>query len=372
MNQISKRQMALLLFCFLSGSSIINVPTPIIDAAGNGAWLSVWFAYASGLVLVAIILYLERRFPGLTFFDYSQVLVGKFFAIVLTIPMLLVIMMLVPYIVLDIGGFFSSTMLQSTPPLVIHFSFLLLACLTARAGIVVMVRMFLVLITVLLGFVLITLFLATPSYHPEYLLPIIPEGINPVLHGAYIHFGFPYAEVIFFTTILPLAHRDNKHSLGKLLFGVLFLYGLLISIVIVCSIMALGPLAGTAKFSLFTLARLISLQEIIERIESTIGMALIVGSYMKTTITLFILSKTFANLLNSQHAKQYMIPLSSLSLLLTMTMFRNESEFTETILVVWPMLVTTFCVIPLMVVAIVSLFRKKAGSKKSINTYENL
>lgn len=67
--------------------------------------------------------------------------------------------------------------------------------------------------------------------------------------------------------------------------------------------MALGPLAGTAKFSLFTLARMISMQEIIERIESTIGMALIVGSYMKVTITLFILGETLANVLKSQHAK---------------------------------------------------------------------
>lgn len=364
MNQITKRQMALLLFCFLSGSSIINVTTPIINASGNTSWLSVWLANAAGIILIGIVLYLERRFPGLTFFEYSQKLAGKFLAFVLTIPLLIVLIIDVPYIVLDIGGFFSSTMLKSTPPLVIHLSFLLLSCLTARAGIVVMVRMFAVLLSILLGFVMITLILTAHSYHPEYLLPILPEGVKSALHGAYIHYGFPYAEVIYFASILRYAHRDKKHSLGKWLFGVLILYGILMSVIIVCTIMALGPLAGTAKYSLFTLARMISLQDVIERIESTIGMALIVGSYMKTTITLFILGENLANVLKSQHAKKYMIPLAFLAILLTMTMFRNESEFAQAVLVVWPILITAFVVMPLLFVAVVSLFRKQAGSDK--------
>lgn len=46
---------------------------------------------------------------------------------------------------------------------------------------------------------------------------------------------------------------------------------------IVCSIMALGPLADELKYSLYQLARLIFIGEIIDRIESVIGISLIMG-----------------------------------------------------------------------------------------------
>ncbi|MFC5651479.1 GerAB/ArcD/ProY family transporter [Paenibacillus solisilvae] len=71
-------------------------------AAQNGAWLSVIIAIALAMLLLACILYLNRRYPGLTFVDYSRQALGKWLSYLILIPMTILVLVDLSYIVIEI------------------------------------------------------------------------------------------------------------------------------------------------------------------------------------------------------------------------------------------------------------------------------
>lgn len=356
---ISSGQMAVLFFSFMLGSSIVNIPQPLVQAAHNGAWLSILIANGFGMLLLACILYLYRKYPNLTLIDYSRRILGKWITLCISIPIIMLLFLILSYIIIDIGGFFTTTMMRETPSYVFHALILLVAALTVQAGIEVMARMFVLLLCYSICFSIAVLLLVSSHYQVENLLPIFPEGIKPAIHGAYMTIGFPYGELVLFSFLLPFVRNEKNNSLQKHMFSILLIHGLLLIISILCTIMVLGSLAGTFKFSLFQLARLINIREILTRVESFIGIALVVGSYMKATIMLFILKEVLSRVLNLKDERILIFPVTLISLLLTLTMFHTELEFMESVFVVEPLALAIVVVLPLLCITIITFFRGK-------------
>jgi spore germination protein KB len=356
---ISSWQMSTLFLAFLTGSSIINIPAPLTTAARNAAWLSLLLASGFGFLLLACILYLYRKYPRMTLFEYSRQALGKWLTLLLAVPFILLVLTDLSYIVTDIAGFFTSVMMPFTPGYIFNSLILLIAALTVRAGIEVMARMFLLLMYITIIFGMVVIIFAIPYYNPVFLLPIFPEGIKPLLHGAYIASGFPYAEMVYFTFLLPFVSKDQEGLVSKHMYFALLLNAILLSAAIVFTIMALGPLSGELKFSLYQIARLISVAEVIERIESIIGISLVVGSYMKTTIALYTLNYALSKLLNLTDDRLLIYPLAFIALLLTLVMFKNETEFVEQVTVVWPLFTALAGAAPVVLVASVTFIKER-------------
>ncbi|MDQ1005280.1 spore germination protein KB [Neobacillus niacini] len=361
---VSSGQMACLFLSFTLGSAVINIPQPLTQSGNSGAWLSVIIANGFGMFLLACILYLYRKNPDFTFIDYSRKILGKWITLCISIPILLLLFLILSYIVIDIGGFFTSAMLRETPPYVFHVLILLVAAMTARAGMEVMARMFVLLLCYLIIFSLMVIVLNLPNYHLGYLLPVFPAGMKPVIHSTYMVLGFPYGEIVFFSLLLPFIQKEKNNSIKKYMFLALLIQGFLLILSILCTIMALGSLSGTFKFSLFQLARLVNIREIITRIESFIGIALIVGSYMKTSIMLFILKETLSRVLGLKDERIIIFPVMFISLLLTLTMFKSEIEFFEAVFVVLPLIMIIVAVLPLLLITIIVLFTGKKIERK--------
>jgi len=356
---ISAGQMSCLFLCFMTGSSIINLPQPLVQAANSGAWLSVSIANGFGMLLLLCILYLYGKNPNFTLIDYSRQILGQRITICIFIPILIFLFLVLSYVVIDIGGFFTTAMMRETPSYVFHTLILLVAALTVRAGIEVMVRMFVLLLSYMFLFLVVVLALTFPHYKAENLLPVLPEGMGPVIQGTYMLIGFPYGELILFSFLLPFVRNEKGNSLKKSMFVALFTHGFLLIISILCTIMALGPLAGKLKFSIFQLARLINIRDIITRIESFVGIALMVGSYMKVTILLLILKETLARVFKLKDDRIIIFPVTFISLLLTLTMFKTEIEFMEAAFVILPLLSTVILVFPLLFITLVTTFKGK-------------
>jgi spore germination protein KB len=201
--------------------------------------------------------------------------------------------------------------------------------------------------------------LAFPNYRVEHLFPLMPDGINPVFLGTYRAFSFPYSELILFSLLLPFISKGDRKPLKKLMFLTLLVHGILMILPIVFVTMAYGPLAGTVQYSIFSLSQLVNIRDTIERIESGIGLVLIVGSYMKTSIMLFILKEFLCNILKLRDKQIITYPISFFILLLSLTIFDHETEFVEAVFVTWPLFMITVVVLPFLFVTLVAFFKKK-------------
>lgn len=361
---ISSGQMAQLFLFFMTGSSIVIVPAPLTNIGGNGAWLSLLIAMTGGLLLLTGVLYVYKQAPERSLVEQSRALLGNAFTLALLTPFTCVMFWHVAGIVMEIGTFFKSTMLKETPTYAVNTLFFITIALTALAGIEAMATMAALLLALMFGFIIVVLVLVGPLYHPEFLLPIFPDGLRPVLHASYIVYGFPFAELIVFSVILPLVRAQDRSRLGKRLYAALIVNAMTLIASVLCSIMVLGPLSGDLKYSLFQLARLIFIQEIIERIESVIGFSLIIGFYFKASILLLILLRTLKDLLKLQNERMIVFPVAFICLLLSLTTYTEEAKLEEIVNIIWPLLNSLAYTLPFAIIMVATFLR--ARNKKGV------
>jgi spore germination protein KB len=288
-----------------------------------------------------------------------RTLLGPLPAAIAAVFLLAMLFFALPAIVAGIGDFMTNVVMKQTPEYAFNSLSFLAIVLTVRAGIIVMARMFLLIVFVMLLFCSTVILLATPLYRPEYLLPLLPGGVKPLLHGTYIAAGFPFGEIALFAMLMPYADRSENARLNRRLYLAYTVTGMMLLLSVVCSTMTFGPAAGDVQFALFRISYEVHVGELFQRIEAIIGIALILGSYMKASLFLFILNRILVELLRLRDDKALLYPLSLVSLLLSLTLYRNPAEFYQQVYVTWPFVVlSTGCSIVLLLTALAWLSRR--------------
>ncbi|MBD2872932.1 GerAB/ArcD/ProY family transporter [Paenibacillus arenilitoris] len=354
---VSSGQMAVLFYVFMIGSSVIALPGPVIGFAKNGAWLSLILTAGFGTVLLYCTLYLYNKHPDLTFVEYSQKTVGTWVTAILVVPFLTVATESSMGIIQHMGIFLKTSMMRETPLYVFHAFIYITIAMTLRAGIEVMARLFFLLTVFMVLFILTVLLLATPEYHPAYMLPFLPQGFKPVLHGVYATVGFPYAELIFFTMLLPFVRQAEIGNLPKKMYVALWASTMSMVFVTVSTIMTFGPIAGERKYSVFEIARIIEVQEIIQRIESLIGISLILGSYMKATLSMYVLNIGLSRLLRLSDDRLLIFPLALIHMLASIISVESDNKWVEIVHSVVPLWFFVGAVIPLLILTAVTVVK---------------
>ena len=256
-------------------------------------------------------------------------------------------------------------MMKETPVYVFNSLSLLTAALTVRAGVKVMARMFVLLVFAMVLGSIVVILLAVPQYRVEFLLPFLPDGLKPILHGTFISAGFPFGEVVFFSMLLPFVRASWKDLRRKMYLG-FTATGTLLMLSTLCTLLTFGPAAGSLKYSLYRLAGEIEIAEIVQRIEAVIGIALILGSYMKASIFLLIFNRVLAELLRLKDDRILVYPTSLICLMLSLTMFDSPATFDEQVYRIWPFTVMAIgggYILLLTLVTLLQSARKKRSAK---------
>ncbi|WP_248928239.1 GerAB/ArcD/ProY family transporter [Paenibacillus hamazuiensis] len=357
--QISSAQMSVLFFAYMTGSSIVNIPAPLIGYAKNGAWISLLLSLSVGTLLLFCVLYLFRKFPDLTFIEYSNALVGKWVTLLLAVPFLSFQFHMTSGIVLDIGLFLNSSMMRQTPLSIFVFCVFVAAALTVRSGIETLARMILVPLIGVLCFVILIMLLSGNTYRYDHLLPIMPDGIKPVILGAYFSYGFPYVELVLMAMLFPYVRREGRPHLARGMFLALYMNAFFLIAVTLCTILVFGPLAGERKYSMFEVARIIDLLEVIQRIESLMGISLILTSFFKAAITLFILNLTFTRLFALKDDRILVFPLTLICFIFSLKQIdKGAAHWMYSVAVIHPLWATWAYLLPLAIVAAAAVLKR--------------
>ena len=337
-DQVTARQMASLLFSFMTGSSIIFVPGTLITIAGNDSWISMLFGLADCLMMVALMLALYRFQGGTDFVSYCRSRLGPVAAGVLALPFALYLTIMIAWITMGVSDFLTGTSMRNTPDYLFNGVILATAAMTVRAGFEVMARISVLIFAILVMLAAAVLLLSTPNMTFSFLLPVLHNGWMPVLKGSYFLIGFPFGEIIIFMMLLHYTRREDTGVLGRNLAMAVTLNWVLLLAVVLATILVFGPIAGEVNYSLYSVSRLIDVAEFFQRIEAVIGISLIAGSYVKATVALFALNELFYRLLNGTDEKFMAFPAAAVCFLLTLTFFDFEAEFRDKFTMYWPLM----------------------------------
>ncbi|MFA9458634.1 endospore germination permease [Halalkalibacter sp. AB-rgal2] len=361
---VSDHQMAFIFLCYMVGSALVNIPSPLITNAENGAWISLLLTSIVGFGILIVILYLNKAHRGSTFFEYTKKVYGKWLTYVVIGLLLMLLVIMVSNIILDVGMFLHNTVMRATPLYIVQGFIFLVAALTIFCGIEVIGRMFTMLILFVMAVYGVFLLMIVPVIEPQYILPLTPDGWKPILHGAYFVFGFPYSEVILFAILLPFARQKEAGTLRRGMIVAYILTTLLLLTAVFISIMVLGPIGTKVKYSLFYISTLIDVQDILTRIEAVMAMSWIIGSYMKATIVLYMIHTLFNEMVGEKSTRIFVFPISFLCLLMSVTLYEHELEFADHVGVIWPLFITIVAVIPITLMAAITMIKKRRKRKK--------
>lgn len=356
---LTATQAAVLLFIFLTGSSIINIPAPLIAFSGNTACLSLLTSAGIGLALLYPMLYMARRFRQSSYVQYAQRLIGKPLALLFALALLMFQFHVSAGIVLDIAMFLKSSMMRETRSwLFVVMTFLAIA-MTVRVGIGKIASMFgLVMASVMLC-VGIIFVMASPHFEPSYLLPLFENGPKPYWHGVIFTFGFPYQEILLYTMILQLVDVRQDDGLGKKMTLAVLLNALTLALVTLSTQLTLGAIAGERKYSMYEVSRTIEITETFQRIEALMGYSMIVASFMKATLVLFMVHLTCNHMLGLREERLLVLPLALLGAVIALTaLTRGEARWNFIVSSVHPLWGFASVFVPFAILCVVALFRR--------------
>ncbi|MFF2479705.1 endospore germination permease [Paenibacillus sp. NPDC058071] len=322
MEKISTSQLSLLLFSFIAPTIILVIPSMISEIAKQDAWITIFPSFLIGTLNIWIMITLSKRYPDQTIMQYSSHIIGKWLGRCLGLY-LIYYWINFDFIILNQHiQFISTILLPKTPSIIVSLSLALLCGIAAYMGLGSIARSneFLALVMLFLLIPLVMLLFAKSD--PELLRPIMSEGMVPILQGSLFPAAY-LSQFFILSWLYPYLEKQRKSI--KASFLGLILISALFAVTVLPLIMIFGPLSDKLTFPMLSVIQFIGLQGSFERVEALAVAIWVMGSFIKISLTFFIICLSICHLFNVQNYKNFVLPVTILSVFGSVSVFINYS-----------------------------------------------
>lgn len=208
--RISSLQLFLLITGFLFGSTLILNPA---TGAKNDGWMAILIGGACGTLLLAVYASIALLNPSKTLVEILRDRFGKVIGNIIAILYIWYFIHLASLVFRNFGSFMLTTTYPKTPLEVIIAVFALVVMYAVNSGVEVVGRMSEILVPfVPVIVVIISLGILTVHDFTAF-LPVLENGISPVIKASLNLLTFPFGETIVFLMIFP--HLNKRENLKK-------------------------------------------------------------------------------------------------------------------------------------------------------------
>lgn len=269
-------------FCMIL---LFEVGTTTMFALGikskQDAWLAVAVSTVFGLLLVLMYIALQKRYPGKGIGEIILEICGP----VVGIPLVILYTLYFSYSssvnLRDFCDLISLTQLEFTPlPVIVGLILIpvLYNLISGERAFAKTAEIFFPLYIFSLAAVII-LVLLSGIFHPDFLLPVLPDGVKGLFTGDIVRIvEAPYGEMIAFLALWKFADKPSSYVKASIS-GVLFtgLIEVVLSIFIVCTLGA--DFALFATIPLFKVIQLINIENIVTNLDVMGVLLILIGGY---------------------------------------------------------------------------------------------
>lgn len=348
--RISSTQLFLLLSGFLFGSTVILAPA---RGAKNDAWLAMLLGGAGGVLLMWIYTAIALLNPSKTLVDILKEKLGKVAGNIFAVLYTWYFIHLASLVLRDFGEFICTVTFPETPMAVVIGLFALIMVYAINSGIEVIGRLSELLVPVIaLIASIISLSLIT-VYDFTAFLPILENGIKPVLNTAFNFITFPFGETVAFLMLFP--HVNKKEKLKKVVLVSAAVSTFLGIILFFRDIFVLGSdLLARSSF----IPHLTSLLIPGLNVEPLVDINLLIGGGVKISVCIYAAAKALSQIAGIDDYRTLTGAISTFCVVLSIWEYENVLEMFNWTEKVWPYYSILFqIVVPLLLL----LFSIKKG-----------
>jgi len=352
---ISDRQGISLIVLFLIGSSSVFV---MGLEAKKDLWLADIIAMVMALAMAYIYARLHYLFPKKDLYDILRLCFGKLIGEVILIILICFFMYWTADVMVNYGNFISAVSLDKTPQIVPMMVLAVLCAWGISNGIKVMGKWSeLFLLIPCFGLLLLTLLLI-PKMNYNNLLPIIGEGIKPVLAGAFDAFSFPFGQIFAFSIVFSnFKSRKSPYKIYSI--GLIFA-GIMLLITSLIGILVLGAEdAISTHYPTYATASRVDIGEFFQRVEVVVAISFVLGGFIKVGVLLQCTCIGISKVLNFKDYIFLIVPVTLLVINLSYFQYDSIIHYNRFQADTWLYFTFPFQVILPIIIWIVAEIRKK-------------
>lgn len=320
--KITGTQLSLMIFSFIAPTVILVIPGLMATISKQDAWITIFPAIVVGALSIWVMTTLSKRYPGQTIIQYSCQIIGKwpgrclgFYYIYYWINF--------DFIILNQHvQFINTVLLMRTPSIVISLTLAILCGIAVYMGIEAIARCNESLSLLILVLLIPLLILMLTESDPERLRPILSKGIVPVLQGSFFPAAY-LSQFLILGWLIPFLNQPKKAT--RAAFFSLFTISGLLAITILPLIMVFGPLTKKLTFPVLSVIQYIGLKGSFERLEALAVAIWVMGCFIKISLTFFIICLSLGHLFNIKNYKDFIIPITIMSVIGSISVFVNYS-----------------------------------------------
>lgn len=355
--KLSPRQLTILVMLLTIGDSILVIPPSTTHYARQNAWISTIIGMVAGLLTTYMYSRFVKAYPNLTLIQAIQKTLGKWLGTILSLMTLMFFLMIGVGSMREISDFVVSEMLPGTPIPSILILFMLIVIMATRLGIEVIGRAGEIFTPMIIILFLVLTVAIIPQIEFVRIMPIMEDGIKPVLRGAISITSYTFLETVIFLMILPSVNQQEKIT-KSFLQGAL-LGGIVIFITLTVSILVLGPDLTTRDiFPSYNIARRISVGGFFERVEALIALQWMLTLFIKITLYFYAFILGLSQLLKLKEYRVLTLPTGLILVSLAPIIAPNFTYYNTVFDNYWVYYVITFGLFLPLVLLGVAMFRR--------------
>ncbi|MFD2611088.1 GerAB/ArcD/ProY family transporter [Paenibacillus gansuensis] len=320
--KISGIQLSLLVFSFIAPTLILVAPSLMEKIARQDAWLTIFPGALIAALNVWIMIILSNRYPGQTITQYSTQIIGKWPGKFLGCYFLYYWLNFDFIILNQHIQFINTVFLIRTPSVIVSLTLALICGIAVYMGIEAIARCNESLALLIFTLLIPLLFLMLAESDPERLRPVLSKGVVPVLQATVFPLAY-LTQFIILGWLLPFLNQPKKATTFSFI-SLLIISGLF-CITILPLIMMFGPLTKKLAFPVLSVIQYIGIEGSFERLEAFAVAIWVMGCFIKVSITFFIICISIAHLFNLKSYRNFVVPLTILSVIGSVSIFVNYS-----------------------------------------------
>lgn len=332
-DKISNSQAVFLLVIGVLPTSLMSLPSITAGAAGTDSWISVIIAALVGIVIISVVVTLGKKFPGKTIVEYGEIIAGKFIGKIVGFIFFWFFLYLTAITTREFASMTLATTLPEVPLEVLVITFLFLVVYTVNIGLEVIARATVVVFFVITFSVIAITLLSVGDMDFTNILPVLSKGFIPPLKGALSPSGW-IGETVCLGFLLPYMNKAEKGmKVGITAVSILVGFFLVADIL---SIVVFGAAQTAAmQFPTYMISQYISVQSVIERTEIINTIVLLVGSFAKLSLYLYVTVLACTQWLGLKDYRSITFPMGIIVGALSIVAFKSSPELSNFLTKVW-------------------------------------
>lgn len=324
MERISNIQLFTLIVGFEIGSTTLFA---LGIGAKQDAWLVIIISFLLSTFLLLAFTQIPRYYPNKNFSEILNATLGTKLAKPLLLLFGLYFFSQATHNFYEFVMLINLTALPQTPFLVISYLFIFVMIYVLSLGFEVLARTGEILLPYLLIFLVLsfTVNIFSDTFKLTNILPVLGNGIRPILQELPRVVSFPFGEMVVF--LMFWHHLKDKHSIRKITFLAVSFSTVLLMLNLIIMLAVLGPeLTANTELPLLETLLSINIADIITNLDSVAVFLMFIGGFFKTAIHFMGFSLAITWLFNRNKPKWTIIIFGLLFPLLAMYRFTGLDD----------------------------------------------